>query len=277
MFDTTWKDLRYAVRSLRRTPAFTMTALVTLALGIGANTAIFSLVNAVMLRTLPVAAPGELVFIGHRNPSGADTGVNLLSNPAWLQRIRQETGIFTGVAAYNIRDFKVVQDDAVEQVVGQYASGNYHSLIGVPMTYVAAQFAKTGFYDVPVLAKMLYKPSSPTRIVQPLFGTKPDDVYKVVGTKIKYDASTNLATLPVTESELTTVVQHAVANAPKETLPFPVRTIQVGLEKGAVEIFALSPQKNRDATVRVQFRPFVKGGELNAEVLEVTIGSLEVP
>src|SRR5262245_18575805 len=133
MFDTTWKDLRYAARSLRRTPAFTMTALVTLALGIGANTAIFSLVNAVMLRTLPVAAPDELVFVGHRNLSSTDADVNLLSNPAWLQRIRQETGIFTGVAAYNIRDFKVVQDDAVEQVVGQYASGNYHSLIGVPM------------------------------------------------------------------------------------------------------------------------------------------------
>ena len=133
MFDTTWKDLRYAARSLRRTPAFTMTALVTLALGIGANTAIFSLVNAVMLRTLPVAAPEELVFVGHRNPSSTDTGVNLLSNPAWLQRVRQEMGIFAGVAAYNIRDFKVVSDDAVEQVVGQYASGNYHSLIGAPM------------------------------------------------------------------------------------------------------------------------------------------------
>jgi predicted permease len=133
MLDTTWKDLRYAARSLRRAPAFTMTALVTLALGIGANTAIFSLVNAVMLRTLPVAAPEELVFVGHRNPSADDRGVNLLSNPAWLQRIRQEAGIFAGVAAYNIRDFKVVSDDAVEQIVGQYASGNYHSLIGVPM------------------------------------------------------------------------------------------------------------------------------------------------
>src|SRR4029453_3820194 len=132
-FGRTWKDLASPAGALRRTPAFTMTALVTLALGIGANTAIFSLVNAVMLRTLPVAAPEELVFVGHRNPSTGDDGVNLLSNPAWLQRVRQETGIFTGVAAYNIRDFKVASDEAVEQVVGQYTSGNYHSLIGVPM------------------------------------------------------------------------------------------------------------------------------------------------
>src|SRR4029434_5241069 len=72
MLDTMWKDVRYAARSLRRTPAFTMTALVTLALGIGANTAIFSLVNAVMLRTLPVAAPEELVFVGHRNSTDPD-------------------------------------------------------------------------------------------------------------------------------------------------------------------------------------------------------------
>jgi predicted permease len=133
MVDTAWNDLRYAVRSLSRTPAFTAAALITIAVGIGANAAIFSLVNAVILRTLGVAAPHELVFVGYRNPSAPDTGINLLSNPAWLQRLRQETGIFTGVAAYNIRDFKVASRDGIEQVVGQYASSNYHALVGVPM------------------------------------------------------------------------------------------------------------------------------------------------
>ena len=133
MLDSMWKDVRYAARSLRRTPAFTVTVLVTLALGIGANAAIFSLANAVMLRTLPIAAPQELVFLGHRNPAASDEGVTLLSNPPWLRRVRQETGIFTGVAAYNIRDFKVATAEGVEQVVGQYASGNYHGLVGVPM------------------------------------------------------------------------------------------------------------------------------------------------
>jgi len=133
MIDSLLTDIRYAARSLRRTPAFTATALVTLALGIGANTAIFSLVNAVMLRPLPVPDPDALVFVGSRNLSAADTSVNLLANPAWLQRIRQETTIFSGVAAYNIRDFKVTSADGVEQVVGQYATGNYHTLVGVPM------------------------------------------------------------------------------------------------------------------------------------------------
>jgi predicted permease len=133
MTGSVWNDIRYAAVSLRRTPTFSATALVTLALGIGANTTVFSLVNAVMLRQLPVADPQQLAFVGSRNPAAADTSVNLLSNPAWLQRIRQETGIFTGVAAYNVRDFKVESSDGVEPVVGQYASGNYHSLIGVPM------------------------------------------------------------------------------------------------------------------------------------------------
>jgi predicted permease len=125
-------DVRDATRSLRRSPMFTITAVVTLALAIGANTAIFSLVNAVMLRTLTVQAPHELMFIGQRNPSDPDGGVLLLSNPGWLRRIRQETTIFSGVAAYNLRDFKVGSAQGVEQVVGQYATGNYHTLIGVP-------------------------------------------------------------------------------------------------------------------------------------------------
>jgi predicted permease len=127
-----WNDVRYAARSLRHAPAFTTAALVTLALGIGGTTAVFSLVNAVMLRTLPVSAPDSLVFVGHRNPSDTEAGVSLISNPAWLERLRR-SGIFDGVAAYNLRDFKVASGEGVEQVVGQFATGNYHALVGVPM------------------------------------------------------------------------------------------------------------------------------------------------
>lgn len=150
-------------------------------------------------------------------------------------------------------------------------------LIGVPALYVASLLAKTGFYDVPVLSKSLYKPSEPERTVVPLYGSKPDDIYRVLGTKVRYEPQTSQATFPVSESEITTIVQHSVAAAPPNTLPFPVRTVQVAIDPDKIEIYAISPQKNRDATVRIRFRPSVKGGELRADVQEIAIGSLVLP
>jgi hypothetical protein len=66
LWDELRQDLRYAARQLRKAPVFTFAAVVSLALGIGANTAIFSLIDAVLYRTLPVASPHELFFLGHR-------------------------------------------------------------------------------------------------------------------------------------------------------------------------------------------------------------------
>lgn len=129
MIDTIWQDVRYAVRSLRRTPGFAVAAIVTLALGIGANTAIFSLIQAVILRTLPVTAPQELFFVAR----GAKDDLSTSSNFEWLERVRQRTDVFSGVTAYNHRDFKVASDAGPEQVFGEYVSGNYHAVLGVPM------------------------------------------------------------------------------------------------------------------------------------------------
>jgi predicted permease len=117
---------------MRRTPGVTAAAVITLGLGIGANAAIYSFIEAVMLRTLPVHSPDGLVFIASRDDSDQSQEWSLISNPPWLERVRRET-VFAGVAAYNIRNFKVASDSGVEQVVGQYASGNYHAVIGVPM------------------------------------------------------------------------------------------------------------------------------------------------
>lgn len=150
-------------------------------------------------------------------------------------------------------------------------------VVGLPSLYVAGMLAKTGFYDIPVLSRSLYKPSMPERDVVPLYGSKPDDIYRVLGTKVRYEAQTSQATFPVTESELTTIVQHSVASAPPNALPFPVKSVQVAIDPDKVEIYAISPQKNRDATVRIRFRPSVKGGELRADVEEIAIGSLVLP
>jgi predicted permease len=129
MISTLWQEIKYAARSLRRTPGFTAAAIVTLALGIGGTTAIFSLMYAVMFRTLPVDAPDGLYFIAH----GGNGRFSTASNYPWLERARQLDDVFTGVAAFNIRRFKVSSDDGLEQVTGQFVSGNYHGLIGVPL------------------------------------------------------------------------------------------------------------------------------------------------
>ena len=123
------QDLRDAVRSLRRTRTVTVAAIATLALGIGATTAIFSLVEAVLLRRLSVAAPDRLYFIAH----GVGDTLSTASHYPWFERIQAVDGIFDGVTAYNIRELRVWSPEGVERLVGQYVSGNYHTVVGAPL------------------------------------------------------------------------------------------------------------------------------------------------
>jgi predicted permease len=121
------KDVGYTVRLLTRSPGFALTAVLSLALGIGANTAIFSLVDTVLLRMLPVERPQELVFLqaaGAEGPSGA---------PPYpcFERFRSETSSFVGMAAFAADDLRVEVDGAVEQVFGQVASGSYFDVLGL--------------------------------------------------------------------------------------------------------------------------------------------------
>ena len=94
LLDTLGQDLRYALRNLKNTPAFATVAILSLALGIGANTAIFSLFHTVMLRMLPVSKPEELVTM--YRTGGWGRGVS--SYPLYLA-LRQRSDLFSGVAA----------------------------------------------------------------------------------------------------------------------------------------------------------------------------------
>lgn len=123
-----WQDVRYATRSLRRTPSVTLAAIVTLALGIGATTTVYSVFEAVLLRRLLVSSPDRLFFVAH----GLE-GVSTSSTYPWFERVTQQASVFDAVTAYNIRDFKVSSGDGVDVVPGQFVNGNYHDALGVPM------------------------------------------------------------------------------------------------------------------------------------------------
>ena len=130
LIDETGGDLRYAFRSLARNKAFTLAAVGTLALGIGANTAIFSLMDAVLVRQLPVERPEELVLLLSQRP-GEDPRYGY-TNALW-EAIRDQQDAFSGVFAWSSapQPFELAERGSVENVDGFMVSGNYFHTLGV--------------------------------------------------------------------------------------------------------------------------------------------------
>jgi predicted permease len=123
-----WRaDVRFALRLMRHAPIFSLAAILTIALAIGANTAIFSLVDTILLKTLPVDRPQELVFIDVR---GSEGNGGAPPYPGF-ERLREDTTSFVGMSAFAADELRIEVDGVVEQVFGQVASGNYFDLLGV--------------------------------------------------------------------------------------------------------------------------------------------------
>jgi predicted permease len=135
---TLLQDARYALRQLRKSPVFTLTAVLTLALGIGANTAVFTLVHEVMLKALPVTDPGGLYHVGHTADccvwGGFQGDWNLFAYPLY-QYFEAHTPEFTALAAAqtNRPSLSVRREGAqsADNLIGELVSGNYFSTMGV--------------------------------------------------------------------------------------------------------------------------------------------------
>ena len=122
------QDVRYGLRMMRRSPGFTAAAVLTLALGIGANTAVFSLVDAFLLRLLPVKDPQQLVCIRHGAPKVGNSSD--FSYPAF-EALRDRSHSFSGLFAYDISHVNVMADGESDYVDCDFVSGGYFDVLGV--------------------------------------------------------------------------------------------------------------------------------------------------
>ncbi|MBZ5505342.1 MAG: ABC transporter permease [Acidobacteriia bacterium] len=128
------RDFRYALRVLRLNPGFSTIAILSLALGIGANTSIFQLLDAVTLRSLPVKDPDELMLVRVPNAkgrSGVSTGnAPMFSNPIWEQ-IRDNQQAFSGMATWNSSGFNMANGGRVRGARGLFVNGDFFNTLGV--------------------------------------------------------------------------------------------------------------------------------------------------
>src|SRR6202789_4396758 len=131
------QDLKYGLRTLGKNPGFTFVAIVTLALGIGANTAIFSLTDQVLLRMLPVERPKELVILRSPGPSPGRNlndgpGGTSFSYPAYKD-LRDQNQVLAGLVARFSTQVSVVAQGSSGLASGELVTGNYFSLLGVQL------------------------------------------------------------------------------------------------------------------------------------------------
>lgn len=125
---TLWQDLRYGIRMLVKNPGFTLVATLTLALGIGANSAIFSVVDAVLLRPLKFKAPEQLVRIWETLPQGG-TGT---ASPPNLKDWREQNDVLAGIAAFSTPNFNLQSQDSPERVPGAAVTPEFFDVMGAP-------------------------------------------------------------------------------------------------------------------------------------------------
>jgi putative ABC transport system permease protein len=173
--ENAWRDLRFALRSLGKTPGFAAIAILVIAVGIGVNTAVFSVIDTVLLKPLTYPDPQSLVQLMNTGPQGSLPGANVPKFNIW----HQQTGIFQQVAGHDWggAGTNLTGGDNPEQVQAIHVTADYFSLFGAPLTagrtFTTAEDSPNGGHVV-VLSYALW---------QSRFGGKPD----IVGRTIQLD------------------------------------------------------------------------------------------
>ena len=125
-------DLRFSLRTLRLNPAFSAAAIVVLALGIGANTAIFSVVNAVILRPLPFDDPSRIMQVWHVPPAKSFPGLTMFSvSPANYLDWRSQSSSFEQMAAYGFRSFTIAGKERPEAIRAAAVASDFFAILRV--------------------------------------------------------------------------------------------------------------------------------------------------
>jgi hypothetical protein len=128
MMQSFWQDMKYAVRSLRNAPGFAVIAIVTLGLGMAVNTTVFSVINGLLLRALPVSHPEQITVLALKQ-QGTD-GFQTFSYPDFLD-IRQESASTAEIFAYRTSLVSIFADKRGDHCVVSRVSGNYFSALGI--------------------------------------------------------------------------------------------------------------------------------------------------
>src|SRR6266511_3778391 len=172
---TLWQDLRFGARMLLKQPGFTLIAVLTLALGIGANTAIFSVVNAVLIRAFPYGDADRLVILWEKNQRTQQNTISPANFFAW----QEQQSVFADLAAFNDTRNSLSSDGAPEEIHGQTTTDNLFSVLGVKALLgrtFTSEDSKPGQHTVVVLSYGLW---------QRRFGGDPN----VIGRKVILNAA----------------------------------------------------------------------------------------
>ena len=285
-FERFWQDIRYALRQLRRSLGFTITSVLILALGIGAVTAVFSLIDAALLKMLPVQNPEQLVEFKNVKP---DLSVDDFSYPT-LKHLQNQTQVLAGVFAFRrLHHIDVEIDGGGGLAEGQVISGNYFTVLGVraiqgrtilpadesvagqnPVAVISYDYWRTRFaLDPGIIGKRVLLNNAPFTIV----GVTEPEFYGVQ-TGEKVDISVPLTTIASMNPAL------AAAGGPADALKAGFRNwlqvvgrLQVGISREIATsllepVFAQSMREAAASLVGLPFdSPAVRQSYLNGRLL----------